>query len=170
MCSYLPSYTPFSLIFVCFRESYRTQPTLQQGCTRVLHISYQNLRYYDQSARVFNLEILRSSFPSSTRIMAKTFSTRCASDLYHFGLQLHLSFVLVSYFLTLSYVANWVSFFHLPPPRYDNRKTTKGGNYPCRCLLQSQVASVVEFSRQGQNQKSIPLFFSSPWESLWRLG
>ena len=89
-------------------------------------------------------------------------STSYASNLFPFGLQLHLSFILISSFLTLSYVAERPSFFHIPLPRYDNRKTPKGGNHPCRCLLQSQVASVAEFSRQGQNQKSIPLFSSSP--------
>ncbi len=73
------------------------------------------------------------------------------------------------WFFLLSFLADWPPFFQLHCHRHDDRKTTKGSNHTCRCVLQSQVASVVEFFRRRQNQKPIPLRSSSPWESPWRV-
>ena len=64
--------------------------------------------------------------------------------------------IFISY-ISLLYVANLPSFFHLLRHIYDNRENPKGGYNTCRCPLQGQVASVVKIPRRCQRQEQISL-------------
>jgi hypothetical protein len=98
----------FTLIFVCGKESYQTQPTLQQYCSGRIHRNRWGLlpkfgilwsKSKIESSKVFGLEILRSSFPSPIRIMAKISSTRCASYLFFFSYNFFFHSYLLNLFL-----------------------------------------------------------------------
>ena len=78
--------------------------------------------------------------------------------LFFVSSSLRLSLLVLHPLLTLSYVADWQPFLHLSRLRYDNRKTPKGGNHPCGCLFQSQLAEVVEPPRLKSKTISPRLF------------